>query len=126
MDLSDLDDIGQPWYNRQGDQIKFSEWHRLNTENPDYKIVKQTEIGPFWVSTVLLGIDHGMGYGRPLIFETLPFWKEPDQWSTILQRKVRESFDSMMQRYSTLAEAEIGHELVCEEVRQMWRSIQGE
>lgn len=35
--------------------------------------VGRDQIGPFLVSTVFLGIDHGHGAGAPLFFETMIF-----------------------------------------------------
>jgi hypothetical protein len=41
------------------------------------KIVKQEEIGKFFVSTVFLGFDHDWSFkGPPLLFETMVFHKE--------------------------------------------------
>lgn len=37
------------------------------------RIVKQEDMGPFFVSTVFLGIDHRFGPGDPLLFETMIF-----------------------------------------------------
>jgi hypothetical protein len=46
------------------------------------------------VSTVFLGIDHSFGSGGPLLFETMIFGGEHDQWCD---------------RYSTRQEAFAGH-----------------
>jgi hypothetical protein len=52
------------------------------------------------VSTVFLGLDHRFGdSGPPLIFETMIFGGEHDQYQ---------------ERYSTWEEAEAGHKVACE------------
>ena len=47
------------------------------------------------ISTVFLGIDHNFGGGKPLLFETMIFGGEHDNYQ---------------ERYSTWNEAEKGHE----------------
>ena len=56
--------------------------------------VKLTEQGDVWVSTVFLGLDHGFG-DELILFETMAFVG-------------RENVD--MDRYTTWAEAEAGHD----------------
>lgn len=84
--------------------MDMMEWaHRF--EDIEYKVVEQHHglIRPkFWkprkrilVSTVWLGLDHAFGPGPPLIFETMIFI---DGWT-----------ESYMDRYTTEAEAIIGH-----------------
>lgn len=85
------------YYNKQGEIIDIEEWIKLN-DNPNYRIVKQDELSNGkWVSTVLLGLDHNFGGGKPLIFETMIF---PSKGN------LNEEY---CQRYSTLYEAKIGH-----------------
>ena len=71
--------------------------------------VAATHVGPWWVSTVFLGINHRFGQdGPPLLFETMVFRDVPDTskfgdgqgWSD----------DGDMDRYSTWDEALAGHE----------------
>jgi len=50
-----------------------------NLETGD-RIVKQENIGDVRVSTVFLGIDHNFGEGEPLLFETMIFGGEHDQY----------------------------------------------
>jgi len=40
------------------------------------RIVKQEHIGPFWISTVFLGLDHNWGDGPPILWETMVFLKD--------------------------------------------------
>ena len=51
------------------------------------------------VSTVFLGLNHQWGHGEPLLFETMIFGGEHDQYQ---------------ERYSTWDEAEAGHKKACE------------
>jgi hypothetical protein len=37
------------------------------------RIVKQEYVGPYYISTVFLGLDHALFEGRPLLFETMIF-----------------------------------------------------
>lgn len=71
------------------------EWGK-DLMNPKIKIVKQETLpNGYWVSTVWLGLDHRWGKGQPLIFETMVFYQGES--------------DLDMQRYSTEAEAIVGH-----------------
>lgn len=60
------------------DTVKWGEW----MEKTDRSVGK-TEVGPFTVSTVFLGLDHGFTEGAaPILFETMVFhsgtWKAVD------------------------------------------------
>lgn len=68
-------------------------WARWFVEG-DHRQVKQTLMGDVDVSTVFLGLDHRFGEGPPLIFETMIFGGEHDEFC---------------ERYSTWEEAEAGH-----------------
>ena len=50
------------------DLLKWAEWF----ETAD-RVVAQTDVGPYVVSTIFLGIDHQFGKGPPLLFETMVF-----------------------------------------------------
>lgn len=59
------------------------------------RVVQQTKVGPdVTVSTVFLGIDHGVGSGKCLLFETLVLGGHRD---------------GEQLRYETLGEAKRGH-----------------
>ena len=72
------------------------EWGRaLESGN---RIVAQTDTPNGCVSTVFLGIDHGiLDDGPPILFETMVFGGTHDLWR---------------QRYATWGEAERGHEVI--------------
>ena len=71
-------------------------------------VVARTDNGVLFVSTVFLGINHGLGRSRPLLFETMAFFKE-DFAQDVAISKVDFSFELGMDRYSTWNEAEKGH-----------------
>jgi len=63
-------------------------------ETAERTVAKDT-IGDSEISTVFLGLDHAFGGGKPLLYETLVFGGALNQ---------------AMDRYSTLEEAQNGHE----------------
>ena len=65
--------------------------------------VAQDKIKNISISTVFLGVDHGFGSIRPLLFETMVFGGELDQ---------------EMVRYTTWQEAETGHKMMVERVKE--------
>jgi hypothetical protein len=67
------------------------EWAKLfGTE----RHVGETDVNGARVSTVFLGLDHSFGKGPPLLFETMIFGGEHNEYQ---------------ERYSTWEEAEEGH-----------------
>lgn len=90
------------YYDREGKQIDAREWVRL-FKSDEYKRVALDAVGPVRVSTVWLGLDHSFnGDSAPLIFETMVF--EGDS-------------DGDCERYTTLTEAQRGHEAMLAKVR---------
>jgi hypothetical protein len=83
----------------------FKTWARAFDE-ADRRVAKSGDSNAFkkgagkvWVSTVFLGIDHQWGTGPPLLFETMIFGGEHDEWQD---------------RCSTWEEAEAMHQRACE------------
>lgn len=76
----------------------FSTIHRQNGIAKDTILKNGEEID---ISTVFLGIDHGVLYDRPQLFETMVFGGEHDEYT---------------ERYSTKEEALFGHERILEMV----------
>ena len=74
----------------EDDSLAWSLWF----ETADRRVAL-TKMGDVEVSTVFLGIDHSFGGGPPLLYETLVFGGP---------------LDGEMERYSTLQEAEAGHQ----------------
>ncbi len=91
------------YYVLEGHEVKqpadVLEWGRY-FEKADRHVAK-TDVGPFWVSTVFLGIDHQFGEGPPLLFETMVFRNDPDG--------TRNMSDLWSDRASTWEEAELTH-----------------
>ena len=80
-----------------GDITEWGRWF----ETADRKVGDDT-VGDARVSTVVLGLDHNFGVGRPLLFETMIFGGERDQ---------------EQERYSTWEEAEARHKEIVEELK---------
>jgi hypothetical protein len=98
-------------YDRYGSPITREQFGIL-FEDSDYKVVAKRKFeGGVEVSTVWLGLDHRFGAGPPLIFETMIFAPDPYPYA-----------DAQM-RYSTLEEAQRGHDRACADVeagRRPW------
>ena len=65
------------YYDREGNQLTLLEYalkFGSDEARQEYKFVDRTDIGDFaYVSTVWLGVNHRIGPGRPLIFESMAF-----------------------------------------------------
>lgn len=66
------------------------------------RTVAKTNIGEILISTVFLGLDHQYGEGDPLLFETMVFGIDDDEYQ---------------ERYSTWEQAEEGHNKAIEFVK---------
>lgn len=64
--------------------------------NPERKAVKQENIGDIFISTVFLGLDHAWNSDVPVLWETMIFGGEHDQYQ---------------ERYTSHEDALEGHEL---------------
>jgi hypothetical protein len=85
------------YYSRSGKEIDFVEAMRLFGAENDLRKIEVTKVGEVTISTVHLVIDHSFGVGPPVIFETMVFGGENDEY---------------MQRYSTEAAALAGHDQI--------------
>lgn len=93
------------YYNRNGHQyMSWIEWvNDVYEGDRDLKRVAQTTFGPWWISTVWLGLNHSFSDRHPpLIFETMVFHGGWDDFWT--------------ERYSTIQEAFQGHDRIVESV----------
>lgn len=98
------------WYDRQGKPITMEAASELLGDE-EYKRVAEDTIGPYWVSTVWLGLDHGfMRKSPPLIFETMVFANEEIRGDGPM-------FDLDCARYFSEEEARRGHDAMCLLVR---------
>jgi hypothetical protein len=104
-------------YDRDGNPITMEQWNTL-LGNFDYKIVRQTQIGPYWVSTVWLGLDHNYFSSPPLIFETMVFGvtRDDPMLDTL-------GPDIECVRYATEEQAIAGHEEMCTLIRATTLSL---
>ena len=122
-----LGTYGRPLhYDLQGRPCSLRQWATL-MEKPGVRFIAKTNVGPFRVSTVWLGLDHGFGYpGPPLIFETMVFEhrRVGRRWRGVLFLFHPDVLD-ICERYATLLGARRGHRLVVDEVRQRRKSIAG-
>ena len=84
------------YYDRQGQEISLMAWADL-MENIEYKRVKLTGLGEWFISTVWLGLDHSM-CGAMWIFETMIYEMESGR------------FLGFIERHSTEEEALMVHE----------------
>ena len=97
-------------YDRQGKRIGMDEYVQLHVDM-DYKRVAEDTIGPYWISTVWLGMDHGWARnGPPIIFETMVFA------DTTSDSPLGPATD-YLNRYATEEEAVKGHEEICTVIR---------
>jgi hypothetical protein len=91
-----LDDNNNPI---QKHVIEAAKWIE---DNPKRKVVKQESIGEIRISTVFLGLDHSYNSPIPVLWETMIFGGEHDQYQ---------------ERYSSYEEAVEGHETAVEMVK---------
>lgn len=76
------------------DVLAWAEWMWGSGGSDERRRIALDHVGSIDVSTVFLGIDHGFRGGGPVLFETMIFGGRLDGWQ---------------RRYSTRAEALVGH-----------------
>ena len=76
-------------------RMKWALW----MSNPENVKLAKTLIGEVTVSTVFIGVDYGVRERPPVLFETMIFGGEYDQYQ---------------ERYCAWDEAEAGHKRACE------------
>ncbi len=77
------------------DMMEWAKWF----ETAERHIAKTEISKEVNVSTVFLGLDHSFGGGTPILFETMIFGGEHDQYQD---------------KYATYEEAEVGHVVAVE------------
>ena len=60
-------------------EVDLMTWAEFFEDNNNRRVAKDT-IGDATISTVFLGIDHNFGEGEPLLFETMIFGGQHDQY----------------------------------------------
>lgn len=104
-----LDDHGEPAPVEIGDPRFGQRWAALARGDPDPNRVERTTVGEWEISTVFLGIDHGFGVGKPVLWETMIFGPEP--------------LTDWCERYTSKADALAGHARAVEMVKDKTRSV---
>ena len=62
--------------NEQGEPVSCTnlfEWATWFEDHRNSRIVKQEQVGEFWVSTVFLALDHSFHSDTPILWETMVF-----------------------------------------------------
>jgi hypothetical protein len=91
------------WFDRQGRRLSAVEADVLLSDNV-YVRVAEEAVGPYWVSTIWLGLDHNLTQkGPPRIFETAVFFVGEDG-----EGGLGDIFQTA--RYATEEEALKGHD----------------
>lgn len=89
-------------YDRSGEPVDTARWCLLFSDTR-YQVLRQDQIGFYFLSTVWTGIDRGFGEGPPLIFETMVFG--PGNWG------------EEQRLYSSEQEALAGHEEIAAAIK---------
>jgi hypothetical protein len=102
---------------RDGTLLTMREWCTL-FEFKDYQILKQEDVGPYWVSTVWLGMSATPG----MFFETMVFsketsWSPPFEFDGIEIPGYEYHEDHDERRYPTEETAFAGHEEIVTQIK---------
>ncbi|PZR71766.1 MAG: hypothetical protein DLM66_00060 [Candidatus Dormiibacter spiritus] len=90
------------WYILEGHDYRAARSDEVGLQTAEERTVQKTRVGDTRISTVFLGLDHGLGDYPPILFETMVFGGP---------------LDGEMDRYSTWDQAEAGHEQMVERVQ---------
>jgi len=95
------------YFDKEGKPLELMEWAAKVEDDGEYRTIGKTVVGEYLVSTVWVGLNMSLsGIGAPLIFETMVF---SDSGNT--------GWDDYQERYSTLEQAEAGHEATVKKVQ---------
>jgi len=59
--------------NKRIKSVSLMVWAKWFSRGEKDRIVKQENVGVYWISTVFMGIDHSFGIGTRKMFETMIF-----------------------------------------------------
>lgn len=108
-----LDKKGKP--KKEKDLLKWGRWLQKAGKK---RIVKQTTIDHFFVSTVFLGLDHNFRSNEaPLLFETMVFDKNRVKKTGLPKKLPKKLYAWEQLRYETRKNAESGHKLTVQQVK---------
>lgn len=99
-----LDKDGNPIL--EPDIFKWARWMEKGK-----RVIAQTHVGHYMVSTVFLGLDYSFSGGTPILFESMVFDERK-------KRGEDEQDDGMFNRYHTRQEAITGHMTIVELVKK--------
>ena len=95
-------DFDSYYYDRKGQPMSQEDWLSKFDDLAYKRVAQDTLLDGRWVSTVWVGMNHQMGAGPPLIFETMVFPSNDNM------------NDEYCERYSTEEQAVVGHAEVLE------------
>ena len=99
------------YFDMDGNEITLREWGDMYN-HPERRIVKQDHVGRYFVSTVLLGVDHSFTpEGPPILFETMIFDNKGVQGQGLGE-------DVFCDRYTNKDAALAGHDQAVERARR--------
>lgn len=91
---------------------KMAEWGLWLEKHRDKRIVKQEQLGKYWISTVFLPIDHAWGGGPPVLWETMVFVGKGEKYRSVEQERCsggREQAEAMHARMVTQMRKRAGY-----------------
>ena len=97
------------YYDINGKPMELMEWAK-KVEDYQYRTIGHDFIGPYRISTAWMGLDYNFFGGPPLIFETMIF------------KGSKIDFE-YQERYTTLAQAQLGHKIAKEFVETQMEGI---
>ena len=106
--------------------VSLLEWAKW-IEDLENKRIDYSEVGPWFVSTVFLGIDHGFGGGPPVLFETMVFERKLTEKKGFPEIGIgpyscHQDLDEYTERYCHLEDAREGHKKIVEQLEANLRS----
>lgn len=97
------------WERGALDIAKITEWGQLNAEHANLRVVKQEQVGRFWVSTIFLPIDHAFFGPGPLIWETMVFVGEDSTEEQTRCGGTREQAEAMHAKIVARMQKRVGY-----------------
>jgi len=91
--------------NKKHKEVDLMTWARWFEKNSNRRVALTKGKKGWFVSTVFLGIDHSLGLGKELLYETMVFDSGTD-------------LDQNPFRYSTYKQAEAGHKKVVSQLKK--------
>lgn len=95
----------EDYYDKEGKEITLLKFGEL-FEDVNYRIIQQTIVDHYTVSTIWLGVNHNWTDGPPIIFETMVFSSVEDDVN-----------DQWKEMYTTLQNAKDGHEWIVNKLK---------